>query len=69
MKKISNKITLLSLFCIYFIYKIIMAVLKPENEGEIIFWLIILIIYSISLVILYFILKRYEEKAAQEKTL
>ncbi len=68
MKNIGNKITLLSLFCIYFIYKIIMAVLN-ENKDELIFWIIILIIYSISLVILYFILKKYQEKATQAKNL
>jgi len=68
MRNIGNKITLLSLFSIFFIYKIIMAFIN-ENEAEIIFWLIILIIYSISLVILYFILKKYQEKASQTKSL
>jgi hypothetical protein len=67
MKNIGNKITLLSLFIIFFIYRTILAFVN-ENEAEIIFWLIILIIYSISLVVLYFILKKYQEKATQTKS-
>ncbi|TXT67190.1 MAG: hypothetical protein BAJALOKI1v1_160022 [Promethearchaeota archaeon] len=60
MKNVANKISLLALFVIYFIYKMIMAFLQ-ENEIELILWSLFLVIYSISLVILYFVLKKYEK--------
>jgi L-asparagine transporter-like permease len=64
MKSLGNKITLLSLFSIFFVYKIIVSFLL-EKDTELILWSLFLIIYSISLVILYFILKKYEKKKNQ----
>ncbi|TXT59207.1 MAG: hypothetical protein BAJALOKI2v1_240035 [Promethearchaeota archaeon] len=56
MNRLRQRITLLYLFDIYFIYKVIMAFID-ENEFEIILWTVILIIYSISLLALYLAMK------------
>jgi uncharacterized sodium:solute symporter family permease YidK len=59
MNKISSAIRLLGLFSIFFIYKTIMGVIE-NNPNEAFLWLLITIIYIVSLVILYFVTKRWE---------
>lgn len=61
MNRLRQRITLLFLMNIYFIYKVIAAFLEG-NEFEIILWTIVLIIYSISLTALYLILRRQRAK-------
>ncbi len=59
MDKIKSAIRLLALFSIFFIYKAIMGIIE-NSPNEVILWSLILMIYIISLVILYFISKRWE---------
>ncbi|MFX1380167.1 MAG: hypothetical protein ACFFA4_13855 [Promethearchaeota archaeon] len=59
MDKISSVIRLLALFSIFFIYKAIMGVIE-NNQTEIILWSLITIVYVVSIVILYFVTKRWE---------
>jgi uncharacterized sodium:solute symporter family permease YidK len=59
MNKISSAIRLLALFSIFFIYKTIMGVIE-NNPNEAFLWLLITIIYIVSLVILFFVTKRWE---------
>ena len=61
MDKIGSGIRLLALFSIFFIYKAIMGAIG-ENTNEVILWSLITIIYIISLVILYFVIKRWEKE-------
>ncbi|MBN1215745.1 MAG: hypothetical protein JXA99_09950 [Candidatus Lokiarchaeota archaeon] len=57
MKPVKDRILLLTLLNIYFIYKIIAGVLDG-NQSDILLWSLIMIVYVISLVILYFVIKR-----------
>ncbi len=59
MDKIKSAIRLLALFSIFFIYKTIMGVIE-NNTNEAILWLMITIIYVISLIIAYFVIRRWE---------
>jgi len=59
MDRIKSAIRLLALFSIFFIYKAIMGILN-RNNNEVMLWSLITLIYIISLVILYFIIKRYK---------
>ena len=59
MNKTSSSIRLLALISIFFIYKAIMGVIN-SNSNEIILWSLITIIYLVSLVILYFVFKRWD---------
>ncbi|MFX1467673.1 MAG: hypothetical protein ACFFB8_03350 [Promethearchaeota archaeon] len=61
MDKVRSGIRLLALFSIFFIYKAIMGAIT-ENANEAILWTLITIIYIVSLVILYFVLKRWEKE-------
>ncbi len=61
LNKLIQRIQLLALVSIFFIYKIIMAIIE-ENQADLILWGLILVIYMISLVILYFIVKKNQEK-------
>ncbi|MFX0029791.1 MAG: hypothetical protein ACFE8B_11315 [Candidatus Hermodarchaeota archaeon] len=61
MDKIQSTIRLLALFSIFFIYKAIMGVIEGQSS-EIILWSLITMIYMISLVIAYFISKRWEKE-------
>ncbi|MFX1327478.1 MAG: hypothetical protein ACFE91_04965 [Promethearchaeota archaeon] len=61
MDKVRSGIRLLALFSIFFIYKAIMGAIT-ENANEVILWTLITIIYIVSLVILYFVLKRWEKE-------
>ena len=60
MNKLKSRIQLLALFSIFFIYKAIMGILN-NNLLEISLWFMITIVYIISLIILYFIGKRYQK--------
>ena len=62
MKPVGERIILLALLSIFFIYKII-AALVEQNQADLILWSLILIIYLISLVILYFVTKKKLEKS------
>jgi hypothetical protein len=59
MDKTRSSIRLLALFCIFFIYKAIMGVVD-NNTNEMTLWLLITIVYLVSLIILYFVIKRWE---------
>jgi len=59
MDKPRSAIRLLALFSIYFIYKAIMGAIN-KNNNEIILWSLITIVYFVSLIILYFVVKRWE---------
>lgn len=61
MDKTSSYIRLLALISIFFIYKAIMGAIS-NNGNEIILWSLITIIYIVSLVILYFVFKRWYTK-------
>ncbi|MFX0034316.1 MAG: hypothetical protein ACFE9I_01585 [Candidatus Hermodarchaeota archaeon] len=61
MDKVRSGIRLLALFSIFFIYKAIMGAIA-ENLNEITLWTLITIIYIVSLVILYFVVKRWEKE-------
>ncbi len=59
MDRIKSAIRLLALFSIFFIYKAIMGIIE-NKPNEVILWPLITIVYIISLVILYFVAKRWE---------
>lgn len=54
--QLRSRITLLSLLSIFFIYKAIMGIIE-QNMFDFTLWFLITIIYLISLVILYFIIR------------
>ncbi|MFW9987949.1 MAG: hypothetical protein ACFFC3_04780 [Candidatus Odinarchaeota archaeon] len=62
MDKISSTIRLLALFSIFFIYKAIMGVIE-DNSNDLILWSLITIIYLISIIIMYFVFRRWEEES------
>jgi uncharacterized sodium:solute symporter family permease YidK len=59
MDKTKSAFRLLAVFSIFFIYKAIMGVIE-SNLFEVFLWLLITIIYIVSLVILYFVTRRWE---------
>ena len=61
MDKVKSGIRLLALFSIFFIYKAIMGAIA-ENINEVILWSLITLVYIISLIILYFVVKRWEKE-------
>jgi len=61
MDKIRSGIRLLALFSIFFIYKTIMGAIE-NNSTEVILWSLITIIYIVSLIIVYFVTKRWEQQ-------
>ena len=61
MDKVKSSFQLLALFSIFFIYRVIMGAIA-NNPNEFILWLSITIVYIISLLILYFVIKRWEKK-------
>lgn len=61
MDKIRSSFRLLALFSIFFIYKAITGVIE-NNSNEIILWSLITIVYMISLVILYFVIRLREKE-------
>lgn len=62
MENLNRKIELLALFSIFFIYKMIMGVLE-NNISEISLWMLILIVYLVSLLILYLVLRKKKNLA------
>jgi Na+/melibiose symporter-like transporter len=61
MDKVRSYFQLLGLFSIFFIYKAIMGVIE-NNMTEVTFWILITIVYIFSLIILYFVIKRWEKR-------
>ncbi|MFX0104682.1 MAG: hypothetical protein ACFE75_04235 [Candidatus Hodarchaeota archaeon] len=61
MAKIRSVFQLLVLFSAFFIYKTIMGVIE-NNANEAFLWLILTVIYIISLTIAYFVIKRWEKR-------
>ena len=61
MDKIRSSFRLLALFSIFFIYKVITGVIE-NNSNEIIIWSLITIVYMISLVIMYFVIRLREKE-------
>ena len=61
MNKISSSVRLLALFSIFFIYKAIQSAID-NNSNEVILWSLITFVYIVSLVILYFVVKRWEKE-------
>ena len=61
MDRIRSTVRLLALFSIFFIYKAIMGVIE-SNPNELILWSLITIVYLVSLIIVYFVIKRWEEQ-------
>ncbi len=59
MDKTRSVIRLLALFSIYFIYKAITGAIH-NNNNEIFLWSLITILYIVSLIVLYFVVKRWE---------
>ena len=60
MEKLKSQIQLLSLITIFFIYRAISA-LFFNNYPEFIFWILISILYALSLVILYLFFKKRQK--------
>ena len=61
MDKLRFRIQLLSLLSIYFIYRAI-AGLISKDLNEFTLWLLITFAYIISLIILYFVIKRWQKE-------
>ena len=65
MNKLQQRMQLLWLLSIYFIYRIIRASIENNNE-ELTLWTLFLIIYVISLVIMMFVVKNWQRRAKVE---
>ena len=61
MDKVRSGIRLLALFSIFFIYKAIIGIIE-NNTNEVILWSLITVVYIISLVILYIMIKKWEKE-------
>lgn len=59
--QLRSRITLLGLFSIFFIYKTIEALIN-QSTPDFALWFIITIVYIISLIILYFVLKKRQKE-------
>jgi len=57
MDKLKSRLRLLSLISLFFIYRAISSLLS-DNLPEFLLWVIFTVLYLISLIILYFILKK-----------
>ncbi len=62
MNKLQNKIRLLSLVSIFFIYRVIYAYFVEKDNLVAIIWLLFAIVYIISLIILYFVAQRWQKE-------
>ena len=62
MNKLQNRIRLLSLLSLFFIYRAIYAYFIENNSLIAIMWLLFAIIYIISLIILYFVAQRWQKE-------
>jgi len=61
MDKVRSGIRLLALFSIFFIYKAITGIIE-NNTNEVLLWSLITVVYIISLLILYFVVKNWEKE-------
>jgi Na+/melibiose symporter-like transporter len=61
MDNVRSVIRLLALFSIFFIYKVIIALLS-KNMNDITLWGLITIVYVISITILFFVVKKLEKE-------
>lgn len=61
MDKVKSYFRLLGLFSIFFVYRAIMGAIQ-NNITEITLWTLVTIVYIISLIILYFVIKRWESR-------
>ncbi|MFX1488187.1 MAG: hypothetical protein ACFFBI_03505 [Promethearchaeota archaeon] len=61
MVEISSRIRLLALLSIFFIVKAIMGAIEGDTN-QLILWLLITIIYISSIVILFFVIRRWEKE-------
>ena len=62
MNKLQNRIRLLSLFSIFFIYRAIYYYFVENDNLVAIMWLLFAIMYIISLIILYFVAQRWQKE-------
>lgn len=61
MDKIKQRFQLLSILIIFFIYRTL-AALYANNIEETLIWFLVSVIYGISLIILYFFIKRWQNQ-------
>lgn len=61
MEKIKSRITLLALFSIFFVYKVIGGIIS-NNLNEITLWSLITFVYILSLVVAFFVMKNLEKE-------
>lgn len=59
---LKNSIRLLGLLTIFFIWQIIDAALINQSDFETLFWSIFLIIYVVSLIVLYIVFSWYQNR-------
>jgi hypothetical protein len=62
MNKLQNRIRLLSLVSIFFIYRFIYYYFVENDNLVAIMWLLFAIMYIISLIILYFVAQRWQKE-------
>ncbi|MHA1916256.1 MAG: hypothetical protein ACW990_08380 [Promethearchaeota archaeon] len=60
MDKVLSTFRLLALFSIFFIYQAIKGAIE-NNFNKVTLWSLITLVYAISLIVLYFVLRRWEE--------
>ncbi len=60
--KLRFRIQLLSLLSIFFIYKAIEASFS-KNPNDVMLWSLITVVYVISLIIMYFVIKNWQKEA------
>ena len=61
MDRIKSGIRLLALFSFFFVYKAIMGAIE-NSATEVTFWLLITIVYIVSLIVAYFVIARWEKQ-------
>ena len=60
MDRIKSRFTLLALISLFFVYKAIMGAIE-NNADESFLWTLITIVYIVSVIILYFVIARWEK--------
>jgi hypothetical protein len=65
MNKLQNRIRLLSLLSIFFIYRFIYEFFIENDSLVAIMWLLFAVVYLISLIILYFVAQRWQKELNQ----
>ena len=61
MDRIKSRFTLLASFSLFFVYKAIMGAIE-NNADEGFLWSLITIVYIVSVIILYFVIARWEKE-------